>query len=89
MDSINKLFGSNSKYTKLSGPLRAAQVCDTARSLADGRFAVISFVDGLLTLSVTSAAAAANMQFETQEIISQINAKIGQELVKKIRTKKA
>lgn len=87
MESIDKLFGSNSKYTRLSGPLRAAQICDTARALADGRFTVASFKDGLLTVGVESSAAASNLRFETEKIIKQVNEKIGQEFVKKIRVK--
>lgn len=87
MESIDKLFGSNSKYTRLSGPLRAAQICDTARALADGRFTVTSFKDGLLTVGVESSAAASNLRFETEKIIKEINEKIGQTLVQKVRVK--
>ena len=87
MDNINRFISSNSKYKRLAGPLRAAQVCDTARSLADGRFSVTSFKDGLLTLSVESAPAAANLQMESQVIIEKINEKIGQSFVERIRIK--
>ena len=87
MDKINKFLASNSKYTRLSGPLRAAQVCDNMRLLANDRFGVLSFKDGLLTLSVTSSSAAANLQSETQKLIEEINQKIDQKLVEKIRIK--
>jgi hypothetical protein len=87
MDNISKFISHNSKYQRLSGPLRAAQVCDTARSLANDRFTVLSFKDGLLTLSVQSSSATANLQMESQKIIQSINDKLGQEFVKKIRFK--
>jgi predicted nucleic acid-binding Zn ribbon protein len=87
MDNISKFISHNSKYQRLSGPLRAAQVCDTARSLANDRFTVLSFKDGLLTLSTQSSAATANLQIESQKIIQSINDKLGQEFVKKIRFK--
>jgi hypothetical protein len=87
MDKLSRFLNSNSKYTRLSEPLRAAQVCDTARALANDRFAVVSFKDGLLTLSTTSASASANLQMETSSIMTDINTKLGQELVKKIRIK--
>ena len=87
MDNINRFMRSNPKYQRLSGPLRAAQVCDTTRSLAHDRFAVVSFAGGLLTLSVESAAAAANLQTEIPEIIKEVNEKLSSEQVKKIRIK--
>ncbi|MEI6039933.1 MAG: DciA family protein [Candidatus Berkelbacteria bacterium] len=87
MDIINKFLGGNSKYQRLAGPLRAAQVCDSARSLADGRFAVLSFIDGCLTVGVTSSAASANLQFELPQIQKEINEKLNFEWVKKIRIK--
>lgn len=87
MDNIGKFLKSNSKFSKLSGPLRAAQICDEARALADSRFTVISFCDGLLTLGVESSMAAANLQFESPKIIEKINQKIGDNLVQKIRFK--
>ena len=85
MDKISGFLSGNPKYQRLSGPLRAAQVCDAARVLANDRFGVLSFHDGLLTLTVESSAAGANLQFEMADIINQINEKIGRDLVKKIR----
>lgn len=87
MDLISKFLNGNSKYTRLTGPLRAAQICDTARALADGRFTTLSYVDGLLTVGVESSAASANLSFETEKIIKQINEKLEQDFVKKIRIK--
>ena len=87
MDNISKFISHNSKYQRLSGPLRAAQVCNTARALANDRFDVLSFKDGLLTLNAQSSSAAANLQIESQKIIKSVNDKLGQELVKKIRFK--
>ncbi len=87
MDKISGFLSHNSKYQRLSGPLRAAQVCDTARELGLNRFGVASFKDGLLTLTVENSMAGANLQMEIPEIIQSVNTKIGQELVKKIRFK--
>jgi hypothetical protein len=87
MHKINSIFSRGSKYQRLSGPLRAAQICDSARALADSRFTVLSYVDGLLTVGVESSAAAANLNFETEKIIKEVNEKVGQDFVKKIRTK--
>lgn len=87
MDKINSIFNRGSKYQSLAGPLRAAQICDSARAFADGRFTTLSYVDGLLTVGVESSAAAANLTFETEKIIKQINEKVGQDFIKKIRIK--
>jgi len=87
MDHINKHFDHIPKYFRLQKPLQAADVCGKARELADGQYDVISFNDGLLTLSTTSSAAASNLRMKTFEIQNEINEKLGKELVKKVRIK--
>lgn len=87
MDNINNFMRRDPRYKSLSKPLQAANVCDTARLLADGRYDVISFKDGLLTLGSSSSSSAANLRMETYNIQNKLNEKLGQELVKKIRIK--
>jgi len=87
MDKINQFLSNNAKYVKLSKPLTAAKVCDTAREVSDGRFKVISFKDGLLTLGVENSSAAANLQMESDQIIDIVNQKLTRNLVRKIRIK--
>lgn len=78
---------ANSKFVKLAGPLRAAQVCDAARLLADDRFEVVSFCEGLLTLGVPNSAAANDLRLKSKDVMTQINAKLGKDWVEKIRIK--
>lgn len=87
MDHINKYFRQNPRYAKLQKPLEAAGICDAARSLSDGRFGVVSFNEGVLCLSISSSAEAANLQAESSQIIDKINQKLGKEMVKRIRYK--
>lgn len=87
MDKISKFLSTNSKYTRLSKPLTAARVCEAARGVARGRFGVLSYKDGLLTLGVENSSAAANLQMESDSIIREINTKLKQELVKRLRFK--
>jgi len=87
VDHINKHFRQIPRYARLQKPLEAANVCDAARVLADGRFGVISFKAGLLTLSALSSSAANNLQMEIYQIQKELNVKLGQELVEKIRIK--
>lgn len=87
INNINNIFKGNPKYLRLQKPLQAANVCDTARTLTHYRFDVISFKDGLLTLGVNSSAQAANLQMQSTQIIKEVNQKLGQILVEKIRTK--
>lgn len=87
MDHINKHFRQIPRYARLQKPLEAANVCSEARVLADGRFGVISFKTGLLTLSVSSSSAANNLQMEIYQIQKELNLKLGQELVEKVRIK--
>lgn len=87
VEDINKLLKSNSKFAKLAGPLRAAQVCDMARAAAHDRFAVVSFREGLLTLGAPNSSAANNLRLASPNIIEEINEKLGKEWVEKIRIK--
>ena len=87
MKKIGKMLRHNPKYKRMQKPLEAAEVCDVARAISKGRFGVISFKNGLLTVSVQSSAAAANLQAESQEIIDEINQKVGKRVVEKIRFK--
>lgn len=84
---INNILTRNPRYARLQKPLEAAKVCDIARKLANRRFGVISFKNGLLTLAVNSSAQAGNLQAESQEIIEEINQKIGERRVERIRFK--
>ena len=85
MKKIGKMLSNNPRYRRIQKPLEAAKVCDVARTMARHRFEVISYKNGLLTVSVQSSAAAGNLQAESTEIIEKINRKIGESIVKKIR----
>lgn len=86
MENIQNLL-HGSKYTRLSGPLKAARVCEQARVAANGRFNVLSFRDGLLTVGVKNSGEAANLQLESNQIIDNINKELGEEIVKRLRFK--
>lgn len=87
MENINNFLSNNAKYIKLSKPLTAARVCETAREGANGRFSVVSFKQGLLTLGVTDPTAGTNLRFIEPEIIEEINTKLGQKMVEKLMFK--
>lgn len=87
MDKIDKIFGSGGKYQRLKKPLTAARVCEAARELADGRFAIISFKGGLLTVGVSNSSEAAELQMSSSQFIESVNEKLGDELVEKVRFK--
>jgi hypothetical protein len=87
MDKINKLISHNPKYAKLKKPLQAAEVCKVARDLAMSRYDIVSFNAGLLTIGVTSSAQATEIQMQSGSIIRELNQKLGEELVKRVRYK--
>lgn len=90
MKKISKIFSDNPRYRRLRKPLEAAAICDIAREISQGQyhaFSVISFRGGLLTVGVSSSAAAANLQAESSKIMAKINQKIGEDKVKRIRFK--
>jgi hypothetical protein len=87
MDNIKNFMSHNSKYNALRKPLEAARICEAARMAARGRYDVVSFKLGLLTLGVSSSSQAANIQAESTQIIEEINKKLGQNIIERIRTK--
>ena len=87
MQKIDSFLKHNPKYRALSKPLEAAAVCDKAKAVAQGRFEVISFKQGLLTVGVNSPAEAMNLQAESMSIIKDINRELGREAITKLRFK--
>ncbi len=87
MKKIDHFLRHNPKYKSLQKPLEAARICGVARELAQGRFEVVSFKEGLLTLAVSNSSEAANLQAESQKIMNEINQKVGDIAVKNIRFK--
>lgn len=87
MDNIGNLLGRGGKYQRFAKPMTAARVCEAGRLAARGRFNVVSFADGLLTVGTKNSGEAANLQMESAQIIDKINKELGEELVKKMRFK--
>lgn len=85
IEKINKMLSNNPRYKRLQRPLQAAEICNIAAQISEGRFRPISFKNGLLTLAVESSGAAANLQSESGQIIDKINHKIGKNIVEQIR----
>lgn len=87
MENIKKIINRQSKLRRYQKPLEAAYICKIADSVAHDRYRTISFKNGLLTVAVNSSAAAASLQAERASIIGDINQKIGENKVKRIRFK--
>ncbi|MCL5407185.1 MAG: DUF721 domain-containing protein [Patescibacteria group bacterium] len=87
MKNISDYFSGDPRYNRYKKPLEAANICDTTRALAKGRFEVISYRAGLLTLSVSSPAQAANLNLESEKIINEINKKLGQNKIERLKFK--
>lgn len=87
MKKISDFISGNSRYSRLKKPLKAAKICECARTLARGRFEVVSFREGLLTVSVSSSAEAANLQAESESFINELNQKLEEKAVERVRFK--
>lgn len=94
MENIKKILKHSQHLRRHQRSLLAARVCQIAHKISGSRFKVISFKNGLLTLTCSSSAQAANLQAESQQIMAKINqnlpagkAGIGESKVKRIRFK--
>ncbi len=85
MKKIQNIFSNDPRFQRLQKPFEAAEICETARLVSNGRYNIVSFKDGLLTASCSSTYEASNLQSEIAQIISSINKKIGEEKVKRVR----
>ncbi len=87
MKKINKILTSDPRFKRFQKPLEAAEICECARRVAQQQYIIVSFSGGLLTVSCSTSAQAANLQAESGQIIEKINQKMGENKVKRIRFK--
>lgn len=87
MDKIGKILGGESRLKRFQKPLEAANVCAAGAACVDAQHSIVSFKNGVLTVGVRTSAEAANLQMKSGQILECINAKLGQDLVKRIRYK--
>lgn len=69
----------------IGGAVKAAQICFYAEELNNGRYGVISFSRGILKVSVGSSPAASELEIQKEELIDEINKRLGLEAVKALR----
>jgi len=85
MDHINKILHHSLSKKGLMGVATSAEICFWAEKLGNGSFKPISYSRGILKVSVSSAPAASELQIKQEDIITQINQKIGRDIIKQIR----
>ena len=85
LDHINESLGKRLNQRSLAVTATAAFVCHMANEVSNGRFKVVSFKNGTLTLAASSSAAAQDLKFQQAELLDQINQKLKTSLVKSLR----
>lgn len=87
MKKVSHFLSDNPRYNRYKKPLEAAKVCEATRELGKGRFGVISFSRGLLSLSVSSPAQMMELQAQSDGLINEINQKLRENIVERVRFK--
>lgn len=82
---INQLLPKQLHQKNLHNLAQAAYVCHLADQLAKGRYNAISFKNGVLTLGVKNNFEAIALQSEQMLIILEINKKLGQDSIKRLK----
>ena len=85
MDHINASLKIRLNQKSLATTATAAYVCHAANELSSGRYQAVSFKDGMLTLAAPSSAAAQDLKYQTEELLTQINNKLNASQIKSIR----
>ena len=85
MDKVEFILKRSLAKKGLLGAARSAEICFLAEKAAKGRFQAISFSRGVLKVSAASSAAAQEINMDEERIIDEINHKLGNEAVKRVR----
>jgi len=83
-EDIKSILNRNLAKKGLLKAAHSARVCAVADELGRDEFVSISFCDGVLKISVASAAKAHLIKLRENQIITALNERIGQKLIKKI-----
>lgn len=82
---LSKILPVRIAHYGLSKQATASQVCFIAAKFSNNRFEPVSFKNNTLVIKVNSPLASQELQADKEKIINQINQKLGQDLVKKLR----
>ena len=82
--SIDKLVQKKIRNLSIEKSAQSGHVCFIAKNILDSDSSPFSFSKGILSVQVKDNIAAQEIKFRERQIIERINAKIGQELVRRI-----
>lgn len=85
MEKFDTILRSRLTNKKLSGTLRAAQICFYVSKWGKTPCKAISFSKGVLRVSVNSSSAASELEIQKEDLISFINEKISNNVVRLVR----
>lgn len=84
MDDIRQSLKKAISHYGLSRQAEAASICSLAESVSDGQWRAVSYKNGKLKILVDSNEQAYLIKLKSAQIISQINKKIGKEMIEKL-----
>ena len=85
MEKLDKILMAALAKRKLSGTVRSAQICFYAGQWGLASFKPISFLRGILKVSVNSSPAASELEIRKEELVDYINGRLGQKSVRSVR----
>lgn len=85
MEKLDKILHQSFKNKPIAKPLQSAEICFYAEGWGSGSFVPISFLNGVLKVSVSSSSAASELDIKKEELIDFINTKIGKRTVRGLR----
>ena len=85
MEKLDEILRSQLARKKLSGTLRAAQICFYATQWAKTPCKILSFSKGILKVAVDSSPAASELEIQKEDLLSFVNQKLGKNAVRFIK----
>lgn len=85
MDKLGNFLDKALARRGLKKVSKSAQICFYADEWGKGAFIPINFSAGILKVSVSSSAAAQELQMKEDELVDHLNTRLGKKLVEKVR----
>lgn len=85
MEKLDKILMAALAKRKLSGTVRSAQICFYASQWGLASFTPISFLRGILKVSVNSSPAASELEIQKEDLIDYVNGRLGTNAVRAVR----
>lgn len=86
MENLKRTLEKRFRVLGILEPILASRICRLANQIAKGQFQASKFRNGVLYVKVPNSSFAQQVQLKERSWLREINQKLGQDLVQRIKT---